>query len=457
MLAMVLSLSACAKKPQEVAKNDNVKIVLSKNAATVDGTAVEEFDYTWHADPSKGEYYTGTEPDTDASVYIAHDIIYYPKLDVDGFKLVNYDGEQEYVYYCTSEENKDFIFSTLPSGSGAVPEEMMHSEEDAYKNPVLHITEPGTYEISGEWNGQIMVDLGDKDEKFSDENAKVTIIFNGVDVTCDVAPAFLAYSAFECDNTWEDQDSWSNDVDTKDAGVTVIVADGTENNFVGTNVFRLLKAKLKDENDTSDVPTQKKSHKIDGAFYSYVSMNIDGEEDGTGILNITSTTYEGLDSELHLTINGGNINIKSQDDGINVNEDHVSVFTMNGGNLKIYAGLGTEGDGIDSNGYIVINGGTLYAVASPYSDNGIDSDDGTEINGGDVLAIGSDMGGSAFAFYLDGEQQYQNRTAQPGGQQQPGEPPEGQPGGQQPGGQQPGGQQPGGQQPQPGEEPPEKR
>ena len=96
MLAMVLSLSACAKKPQEVAKNDNVKIVLSKNAATVDGTAVEEFDYTWHADPSKGEYYTGTEPDTDASVYIAHDIIYYPKLDVDGFKLVNYDGEQEY-------------------------------------------------------------------------------------------------------------------------------------------------------------------------------------------------------------------------------------------------------------------------------------------------------------------------------------------------------------------------
>ena len=59
-------------------------------------------------------------------------------------------------------------------------------------------------------------------------------------------------------------------------------------------------------------------------------MNVTGGAEGSGVLNITST-FEGLDTELHLTVNGGNINIFSQDDGINVNEDGVSVLTVNGG------------------------------------------------------------------------------------------------------------------------------
>ena len=60
---------------------------------------------------------------------------------------------------------------------------------------------------------------------------------------------------------------------------------------------------------------QKKLYKMDGAFYSFVSMNISGQEKATGILNITSG-FEGLDDELHLTIDGGNINIYAQNDGI---------------------------------------------------------------------------------------------------------------------------------------------
>ena len=35
-------------------------------------------------------------------------------------------------------------------------------------------------------------------------------------------------------------------------------------------------------------------------------MNIDGGEKGTGVLNITAG-YEGLDTELHLTVNGGTV------------------------------------------------------------------------------------------------------------------------------------------------------
>jgi hypothetical protein len=119
-------------------------------------------------------------------------------------------------------------------------------------------------------------------------------------------------------------------------------------------------------------------------------MNVDGGALGTGVLNINAG-YEGLDSELHLTINGGSVNIFSQDDGINVNEDGVSVVTVNGGSLHILAGLGDEGDGIDSNGYLVINGGTVISMAKPNSDSGLDSDFGSYINGGTVVALGSTM------------------------------------------------------------------
>lgn len=365
------------------------------HSAALDGAAAPEYDYVWHADPSEvhdevkdspAEYYTGQAPDGDDAVYIAHDIYYYPELDEDGFQRENYDGSQEWVYRYTAEGYEDYIFSTLPVTGSALPTEMMHSEEEAYENAVLHITEPGTYRLEGEWHGQIWIDLGDNDETFTDEDAKVTLILDGVDVTCTVAPALVFYSVYECDNTWEAQTEWSADVDTTDAGARVIIADGSENNFSGTNIYRILKTTYKDDTET----TQKKRLKIDGAFYSYVSMEIEGEDEGTGILNINSG-YEGLDTELHLTINGGNIHIVSDNDGINVNEDGVSVVTINGGALHITAGTGAEGDGIDSNGFLVINGGTVISAANPAADSGLDSDKGSYINGGYVVATGSTM------------------------------------------------------------------
>ena len=112
-------------------------------------------------------------------------------------------------------------------------------------------------------------------------------------------------------------------------------------------------------------------------------MNINGEEKGNGELLIEST-FEGLDTELHLTINSGNITIKSQDDGINVNEDDVSVLTINGGTLKLYAGLGEEGDGIDSNGFVTVNGGLTYIYNIEAPDNYIDSEVGILCNGGNI-------------------------------------------------------------------------
>jgi len=117
-----------------------------------------------------------------------------------------------------------------------------------------------------------------------------------------------------------------------------------------------------------------------------MSMNVFGP----GNLELTADN-EGLDTEMHLTLNGGNIHIYSGNDGINTNEDGVSVTTINGGNLTIFAGLGEEGDGIDSNGYLVINGGNVFSAANPKADAGLDSDLGSFIHGGTVIAMGSAM------------------------------------------------------------------
>ena len=276
------------------------------------------------------------------------------------------------VYY----EDRDEYDSGNPYGEGADDER--HSAEDAAAVSVVHIAQAGTYRLTGSVSaGQVWVDLGE--DAAEDASAKVTLVLDNLDITCDVAPAVVFHRVYECDGDWS-ADTASPTVDTSDAGAVVVIADGSVNNVTGGHVARIYK----------DKEEQKKLWKIDGAFYSFMSMNIEGEQDGTGMLNITADN-EGLDSELHLTLNGGNVSIASQDDGINTNEDGVSVTTINGGTLHIAAGLGDEGDGIDSNGFLVINGGTVISMANPRSDSGLDSDMGSYINGGTVVALGSTM------------------------------------------------------------------
>ncbi|MDO5153099.1 MAG: carbohydrate-binding domain-containing protein [Eubacteriales bacterium] len=283
----------------------------------------------------------GEETDT---VYTSHDIIYY--------------------------EDRDTYESGNPYGEGE--ENQRHSAEEAAAHTVVNITAPGAYRVSGTLSaGQIRIDLGD--DAYDDPDAVVELILEDADITCTVAPAILFLNTYECDGNWSTETAQAN-VDTSDAGANLILYG--ENQVSGSHVARIYK----------DAEGEKKLWKQDGAIYSYMSMNVYGP----GSLDLIADN-EGLDTELHLTINGGNIAIRSQDDGINTNEDGVSVTTINGGSLHIIAGLGSEGDGIDSNGYLVINGGTVVASANPASDAGLDSDLGSYINGGTVVALGSTM------------------------------------------------------------------
>jgi len=355
-LALLLTLSACASVPERKSDPDAVTVHLDDNVVRVQNQTAST--------------------DTTQAVYTAHDIIYY-------------------------EENQDFRY-----GEGS-PEDA-HSRQEAQQHTVVHITKPGTYLLSGKLShGQIAIDLGE-DAK-SDPEAVVTLILNGVDIHCDVAPAVIFYRVYEC----ADADETGKDVDTHAAGARVILADGSENRVYGSYVAKIYQPEsiLLNE-DQTEVTEAKKLHKYDGAFYSCMSMHIAAEEKGTGTLHITAEN-EGLGSEMHLTIDGGNILIRSGNDGINTNEDGVSVTTLNAGIVTIeVTGETGEGDGIDSNGYLVIRGGTLIAAAcSDSADAGIDSDLGIFIEGGTVLASGNmldrieDSGQTYVVFQMESKQE----------------------------------------------------
>lgn len=346
-LVWLLMLTACSTAKTEAKQNltsakeeeavtEVVEIELSDNEIKVDGEPAET--------------------NTENMVYLGNDIVYY-------------------------EEGKDHTY-----GEGTA--EDAHSADDAAQHTVVHITKPGAYRISGTLTkGQIAVDLGDEAKR--DPEAVVTLILNGTDITCQVAPAMIFYNVYECGSA--DVEQAVKDVDTSSAGANVIIADGTTNTINGSYVARIYEPDSVVLNeDGTEVEDAEKLHKYDAALYSRMSMNVNGESENNGILTIHADN-EGLDSELHLTINGGNISIVSGNDGINTNEDEVSVTTINGGMLHIrVTGETGEGDGIDSNGWLVINGGTVVAQACSFSgDAGIDSDMGIHINGGTVIASGN--------------------------------------------------------------------
>ena len=394
---MHMSLST---NSSEMDYSDSILIKLSGDKAVIDGVKVEEYDYTWHCDPSvshdevenaPAEYYTGNKPDTEAAAYIDHELYYYPKVDDSLFTLVNYDGEQEWAYYYNDGENDEYIFATLPRFGDGFSAHMMHTPQEAAENKVLHITKAGSYVLRGNWNGQIKVDLGE--DAFDDESAVVTLILDGIDIVCSVAPGLIFYNVYECDNQWKNRENYDVNVDTTNAGANIILADNSLNHISGSNVYRMLKTKYKNEDSTDEIKPQKKMRKNDGALYSYMSINIDGEDVGNGQL-VVDSGFEGIDSELHMTINGGSVIISSMDDGINVNEDHVSVLSFTGGQITINAALGEEGDGVDSNGFIRINGGYVAINGIRVPDSALDSEDGIYYESGQIL--------------IDGEEQHYN-------------------------------------------------
>ena len=404
------------------------EIVIDLEAEKIGDEDIYSYEYVWHADPNhREEYYTkgddtaelteaqmmeqilsdyDTDDDTDDDdeedadedvevsaantlrAYIAHDIRYMSNtLNFEG--LISVDGKNEYIaYYSESIQEKvaaelgagfegPYIFATLPmmssdtasdaEVSGALNNNdvdtfraMTHSAERAYDNRVLHIVKSGIYRLKGNWEGQIWLDPG--------TDGDITIILDNVTISCDVGPAIVFHNVRECDTNRSYTSLEAGDNLRENAGAKLIIADGSVNNISGTNLYRILKA---DKNNNSvtringrDPYQQAERYKFDGAIHSCVSLAVGAENNtGGGRLNITSTTYNGLSSQMHMLIDGGIITITGENDGISTN----SVFTLEGGNISV---TGKESYAIESQGYIMLNFGTLNVCSSPvYADD----------------------------------------------------------------------------------------
>lgn len=145
----------------------------------------------------------------------------------------------------------------------------------------------------------------------------------------------------------------------------------------------------------------------DDGVHANAALQVDG-----GTIDIKKC-YEGLEG-VHITLNDGDISIVASDDGINAadgssssgmgmggfgggqnggfgggqtsSSDSSILLTINGGNIFVNA----CGDGLDSNGNIVMNGGNV-TVLGPTSDGdtALDFDGAFTINGGVLMAFGS--------------------------------------------------------------------
>ena len=119
----------------------------------------------------------------------------------------------------------------------------------------------------------------------------------------------------------------------------------------------------------------------DDAIHANTLLQIDGGE-------ISISAAEGLEAT-YVQINGGDISISASDDGVNAankSSAYTPTFEMNDGTLTIVMGQG-DTDGIDSNGNVIVNGGTINVTGQ----SSFDYDGSAQYNGGTIIVNGQQV------------------------------------------------------------------
>lgn len=270
-----------------------------------------------------------------------------------------------------SEDTSRDVYLSSTMNNGGSSEEAI--DANIKITNIININSSGIYEFTGSLSdGQISVNS-------NKINGEVTIILNNANITCKNAPAIFVYNSQTNSST---------------CTITIKTAKSSSNIISGGKI----KQSVEDWPDQSEIlyyvdkgydddRNYYERYKYDGAISSDISLTFEGE----GTLTVNALSKEGIETKRDITINSGNYVINSLDDGINACTDNESIITINGGTILVNVEkTAEEGDGIDSNGYIYINGGNVYAFASKTSqDNGLDSDSGTYINGGIVVGTGN--------------------------------------------------------------------
>lgn len=190
------------------------------------------------------------------------------------------------------------------------------------------ITQEGTYLITGQLNGQIVVDAASEDE--------VYLILSNVDITCQSSAPLYVKNAKK---------------------VILTLEEDSENTFT----------------DSTDTKTDENGEPT-GAIFSHDDLVING----SGSLTVNAGFNDGIVTKDDLKIISGNISVTSAGDGIR-GKDYVAIC---GGSISINAGNdGIKSTNTEEKGYIYISGGDISIVCEY---DGIQAESYVAIDGGDI-------------------------------------------------------------------------
>lgn len=292
----------------------------------------------------------------------------------------------------------------------------------------IHITSAGVYVLSGSTkDATIYVEAGKDD--------KVQLVLDGLSITNSDAPAIYVKTADKVFVTVSD-DSILSVTDTFDSrnkadgviysksdlvmnGDAALTVSSTENGVVGKDDLKITsdiynitaKAKAVDANDSIRIADgtlnliagsddlHAENDDDDSLGYIYIAdgtLTIQAGDDAVhatsviqvndGKININAA--EGIEAT-YIQLNGGTISINSKDDGINAAQKssaYRAKAEINGGDITVVMASG-DTDAIDSNGDLIINGGTIIMTGS----SSFDYDGSAEYNGGTIIVNGQQI------------------------------------------------------------------
>lgn len=277
------------------------------------------------------------------------------------------------------------------------------------------IEKGGSYTLSGSTQKSVVVDAGDEE---------VTLVLDGVSISAKTLPAIYVRNAKALNLEAKGENSLESQSHEQADALNAALYVRTGLNLKGTGSLSVHDAEGHAIKAKDDMQSESLALSLDGAqdgIHASDSLHVvsgsytikAGDEgiqtnqnllikDGTftiesagdglraedlveidnGTFDIT-TENEGIESKNSLLIKNGKYTIDAADDGLNA----ASSLTIENGTLDIVSG---GNDGIDSNGDLIISGGSISAVGLSPAEGAFDTDNTPfEINGGTVIGLSS--------------------------------------------------------------------
>ena len=266
----------------------------------------------------------------------------------------------------------------------------------------INITKEGTYIVTGSTNnGMIIINVSSEED--------VHLILRDCTINSETSAAIYVISADEVYITLEGENNLSNGgaftaIDSNDIDSVIFSKDDLTINGSGSVEISspaghgiVCKDDLVMTGGTYKITAKEDGiNTNDSALFTAGTYTIDCKDDAIhtdGMLEFEGGTYtidaaEGLEGT-YVLLNDGDFAINASDDGINAGQKsdaYTPTVMINGGHVRITMAQG-DTDGIDSNGNLYINGGTVEVDAQfPF-----DYDGEGQLNGGKVLVNGEEV------------------------------------------------------------------